>query len=232
MNLILLLACGPKQPLDLAYRSEHADVLHGQTVVDPYRWMENNESEQLKAWTDERNKAFLDNTEPLAQRQWLSKRFNELWRYDDVSVPKPCLLDRDKVIYWTRSKDQDKWVVHLKDGENDKIVIDPNTWEKTETLNVFTASPDCTLAAVGKAKAGDEKPVLKLMNLDTGEMLSDSFVGWRHGGVDWLHDNSGLFYSTRPLAKDAPMGKRLLSSRHVSPAWIRWFARCHRFGES
>jgi prolyl oligopeptidase len=75
-------------------------------------------------------------------------------------------------------------------------------WETTETLAFFTASPDCSLAVVGKSNAGDENAVISVMDLQTGEMLPDSVQGWRQGGVNWQHDSSGFFYTAKPLAEE------------------------------
>ncbi|MFT5687000.1 MAG: prolyl oligopeptidase, partial [Myxococcota bacterium] len=139
----------------------------------------------------------------LTQKDWLYTRFQYLWRYDDESTPDPCLLS-DAVIYETKQADQDKWVVHMRDspdGEG-RVVLDPNTWGEIETLSFFTPSPDCALVAFGKSQGGDENPVISVMDLATGEILPDTFRGWKHGWVSWKHDNSGFYYTAKPLAEE------------------------------
>ncbi len=214
--LLFILACGPKDEtptsgvgaqmaavLDLAERGDVVDTLHGVTVPDPYRWMEDADSEAVQSWTGRRNDAFMKYTDSLAQKTWLYERFQYLWRYDDESTPDPCLLS-DAVIYETKKADQDKWVVHMKDtpdGEG-RVVLDPNTWGEIETLSFFTPSPDCSLVAFGKSQGGDENPVISVMDLATGEILPDTFQGWKHGWVSWKHDNSGFYYTAKPLAEE------------------------------
>ncbi len=222
--LYSLTACAPGPPEDLARRVDVVDVLHGVEVPDPYRWLEDGESDEVRAWTEARNGAFFAATEDLAERRWLYDRYQQLERYDDESTPERCLLS-ERVTFWSKKADQDKWVVHMKDGPDgeDRILLDPNTWEETETLAGFDPSPDCRYAAFTRANAGDENPVLKIMDLDTLEVLPDTFRGWQQGHfVSWLHDNSGLYYTAQPLAGEVPEGEH-----HY---WFRvWF---HTLGTS
>ncbi len=235
-NLVLLgcltaaAGCAPKQvasPVkeepgpDLARRDNVVDVLHGVEVPDPYRWLEDDSSEEVIAWTRARNQEFFAATDGLPQRAWLYDRYQHLWRYDDESVPNPCLLS-DRVLYSTKRADQDKWVMHLKEGMDGegRVVLDPNTWAATDTLAGFYPSPDCRYAVYGVAHAGDENPVLHVLDLDTLEVLPDTFRGWRQEDVAWRHDNSGFYYAARPLKGEVPEGEE-----HY---WHRvWF---HRLG--
>jgi prolyl oligopeptidase len=189
-------------------REDTVDLIHGVEVADPYRWLEEADSERVVEWTAAENAAFAEATDALPQRQWLYDRFQHLWRYDDTSVPSPCLLS-DRVVFWTKRADQDKWVLHIKDGPDGegRVLIDPNTWEETETLAGFYPSPDCSLGAFGRARAGDENPVIKVMNLDTLDLLPVELDGWKQRGVSWLHDNSGFYYSSNPNEGEVPEGE-------------------------
>jgi prolyl oligopeptidase len=192
--------------LVFAPRESVVDVLHGVEVSDPYRYMEEADSPVVQQWTDLRSGEFTAYTDGLAQRVWLNDRFQHLWRYDDESVPSPCLLT-EKEIFWTKKESQDKWVVHLREGDETRVLIDPNSWGPTETLSGFSPSPDCRYAAFGKAEGGNENPVYRVMDLSSGEVLEDSLQGWRQGGISWLHDNSGFYYSSKPLEGEVPKGE-------------------------
>jgi prolyl oligopeptidase len=207
----------PPTPEDLAQRQEVVEVLHGVEVADPYRWMEDGASQAVTDWTEARNAAFQDYTEALGQRSWLYDRFQHLWRYDDESTPSPCLLS-DRVTYSTKRADQDKWVLHLREGDagEDRVLLDPNTWEETETLSGFYPSPDCRYAVYGVARAGDENARLVVMDLDTLEVMDDTFKGWKLGGVEWLHDNSGFYYSGKPAEGEVAEGEHFYWHR----AWF------------
>lgn len=206
---------------DLARRDGTTEVLHGVSVADPYRWMEDASSDDVQAWTKQRNASFTSYTDALSQREWLYDRFQHLWRYDDESTPEPCLLS-DRVIYKTKKAEDDKWVVHMREGEDgpSKVLLDPNTWAQTETLANFSPSPDCRYAAFGKTEAGNENPVMRVLDLDSLEVLPDTLRGWKHRSIHWLHDNSGFFYTAKPLEGEVAEGEH--------EYWHRgWF---HRLG--
>ena len=194
--------------LSFAPRGDVVDVLHGTAVPDPYRYMEQAEDPLVQEWTKLRRTDFEGYVDALPQRQWLEERFQHLWRYDDEGVPSPCLL-ANKEVFWTKKADQDKWVVHLRDlaDGSSRVLVDPNTWAATETLSGFTPSPDCSFAAFGKAEAGNEDPVYRVMDLRSGEVLEDRLQGWKQGGVSWLHDNSGFYYSSKPLEGEVAPGE-------------------------
>jgi prolyl oligopeptidase len=216
-------ACGSGDGPDFAERGNTVDEHHGVAVSDPYRSLEDGDLETTRKWEGRRTTQFIKVTDGLPQREWLYERFQHLWRYDDESVPNPCLLS-DRVVYWTKKSDQDKWVVHLREraGEEGRVLIDPNSWEETETLSGFYPSPDCSWAAFGKAQAGNEEPVLYVINLDNLELQSDTMRGWKQRGVSWMHDNSGFYYSSYPAQGEVPEGEEFY--------WHRsWF---HRLGTS
>jgi len=199
-------AAPPPPPADLAARGDVVETLHGVEVADPYRWMEEADSQPVADWTAARNADFAAHTDALPQRAWLYERLQQLWRYDDVSTPSPCLLS-DRYFLRTKAADQDKWVVHLHEGTDGvagdadagRVVLDPNTWDDIETLAGFAPSPDCRYVAYGVARGGDENPALRVMDLDTLELLDDTLRGWRQGGVSWRHDNAGFYYTSKPL---------------------------------
>jgi prolyl oligopeptidase len=88
-----------------------------------------------------------------------------------------------------------------------KVILDPNAWDELDTLSGFYPSPDCSWAAFGTAHAGDENPVIQVMNLDTLEIEPDALAGWKQRGVSWKHDNSGFFYAANPLEGEVPEGE-------------------------
>ncbi|MBT3219577.1 MAG: S9 family peptidase, partial [Proteobacteria bacterium] len=185
------------------------ETLHGTEVTDNYRWLEDGTDAEVLSWQTERNKAAAEALDGLAQNSWLEARFQHLWRYDDESTPDPCLLS-ERILYWTKKADQDKWVLHLRENTEDaegRVILDPNTWEETETASRISASPDCQYLAYGIAKGGDENPILRILDLDSMEELPDRMSGWKQGGAQWLHDNSGFYYTAKPLEGEVPEGE-------------------------
>lgn len=200
-------AATPTPMVPLAERQDVVDLIHDVEVKDPYRWLEEKGSPEVNLWDAMHSKHFIQTVDAYPQRDWLAERFEKLWRYDDESVPRPCRLS-ERTFYSTKAADQDKWVLHLRDtpdGEG-RVILDPNTWEETETLSGTYPSPDCRYLAYGKARAGDENPVITILELDSMEHLGDALTGWKQRGVSWLHDNSGFYYSSWPAPETVPEG--------------------------
>ncbi|MBU8870569.1 MAG: prolyl oligopeptidase family serine peptidase [Gemmatimonadales bacterium] len=181
---------------------------HGTEITDNYRWLEDADSDEVQAWTADQEAFTHSITDSLPQRSWLKQRFNDLWRYDDESIPQP-VLGGERLFYWTKKKEDEKWVYMTKanaDAEG-RIVLDPNEWEETETLGGLSASRDGKYVAYGVTHGGDENPVMRIMITETGELLPDKLRGWKQSVDSWLPDNEGFYYTCRPLEGEVPAGE-------------------------
>jgi len=181
---------------------------HGTKITDNYRWLEDASSEEVKAWTAAEEAFTHSITDPLPQRAWLESRFNALWRYDDESIPSP-VLDGERLFYWTKKKEDEKWVYVTKENADaeTQVVLDPNKWDATETLGGINPSRDGTYVAYGVAHGGDENPIVQIMVTATGELLPDTLRGWKQSVGSWLPDNEGFFYTCKPLEGEVPEGE-------------------------
>jgi prolyl oligopeptidase len=181
---------------------------HGTKITDNYRWLEDASSEEVQTWTTAEEAFTHSITDPLPQRAWLESRFNALWRYDDESIPQP-VLDGERLFYWTKKKEDEKWVYMTKvnaDAEG-VVVLNPNEWEDTETLGGINPSRDGQYVAYGVAHGGDENPVVRVMVTETGELLPDTLRGWKQSVGSWLPNNEGFFYTCKPLEGEVPEGE-------------------------
>jgi len=180
---------------------------HGTEITDNYRWLEDASTEEVLAWTTEQENFTHSITDPLAQRTWLEERFNALWRYDDESIPMP-VLEGERLFYWTKKKEDEKWVYMTKENTEaeGKVVLNPNLWDDTETLGGINPSRDGKYVAYGVAHGGDENPVVQVMVTETGEMLKDSLRGWKQSVGSWLPNNEGFVYTCKPLEGEVAEG--------------------------
>ncbi len=181
---------------------------HGTEVTDHYQWLENADDPKVQAWVDAQVKLTRLQIDSLPQRKHLIARFNELWRYDDETVPKR-VLKGDRIFYWAKKKTDEKWVFVTREHENaePRIVLNPNEWPANETIAGIEPSRDGQYLAFGKAIGGDENPVYRIMETATGRILPDSLAGWKQGVNAWLPDNSGFYYSAKPLKGTVPDGE-------------------------
>jgi len=202
-------------------REDIVDVLHGQQVHDPYRWLEDGSDPQVIAWQDAERARFRAFTQALPQRKTLSAHLERLWRVDDERPPHP-VIEGERLFVRTRRADQDKWVIQVQDGPDAprRVALDPNGWDKTQTLAGFWPSPDGRRAVVGRARAGNEDPELLLLDVDTGVLRDEPTIGWRRSGVCWHPEGTGFWFSGRPAAGTVEPGEENY--------WHRvWF---HRLG--
>lgn len=184
------------------------DTYHGVEIIDDYRWLEDEENPEVIKWTEEQEKmthSILDN---LPQREFLIKRFNELWRYDDEGVPRK-VIDGERIFFWSKKKDDEKWVYNTKENEEAEAValLNPNEWNAEESLRGTVPSRDGKYLAFGKAHGGDENPIIRVMEVETKRILPDTLLGWKQHVSSWLPDNSGFYYSAKPLKGEVPEGE-------------------------
>jgi prolyl oligopeptidase len=181
---------------------------HGTTITDDYAWLEKAGDPEVVAWTkaqQEYTHSFIDG---LPQKEWVAARFNALWRYDDESVPMR-VLDGERLFYYTKKKEDEKWVYVTREREGAEPVelLNPNEWPETEQLAGVSPSRDGSHVAFGKAHGGDENPVVSVMVTATGEILPDKLRGWKQSVDSWLPDGSGFYYSCKPLEGEVPPGE-------------------------
>ncbi|MCD4819969.1 MAG: prolyl oligopeptidase family serine peptidase [Candidatus Cloacimonetes bacterium] len=184
------------------------ETLHGKKIKDDYRWLENDESDEVKEWDKEQNKFTREYLDKLPQREWLLEKFNELGRYDSVGSIRR-LKKTDRIFQYQKKKEEDKYVVYTAENDNAQMVefINPNKWEEDETLAFFKSTEDGKLVAFGKTKGGDEAPVIHIMEVESRKILSDKMKGWRQTVFFWLPDNSGFYYVCCPLKGEVPAGE-------------------------
>ncbi len=181
---------------------------HGTILVDDYRWLENADDPAVVAWTEAQHAYSASIIDNLPQKEWLTSRFNALWRYDDESIPQR-VLQGERLFYHTKKKEDEKWVyvTRAREGAEVKELLNPNTWPETETLAGISPSRDGKYIAFGKAHGGDENPIIQVMVVETGEILPDKLRGWKQGVNSWLPDGSGFYYTCKPLEGEVSEGE-------------------------
>lgn len=184
------------------------DVIHGVPVADDFRWLENAEDPAVGEWTRAQvayTRSYLDQ---LPQRDWLSTRFREQFFYDD-STPPAEAFEGTRSFWWEKKRDDEHWSYHTRASEDAEpvVLLNPNDWEDTRTLDVVEPSRDGKYMVFGIARGGDENPVLQIMDVETQTILPDTCRGWRQGSISWLPDNIGFYYTAHPLKGEVPDGE-------------------------
>ncbi len=182
-----------------ARKADQVDDFHGTKVYDPYRWMEDTGSAETQSWIEAQNKLTNSYFETIPQRARIRERLTELWNYERISAPAKI---GKRYIYTRNDGLQNQSVLYITDSINDpgKVFFDPNklSSDGTAALSGSSFTEDGKLWAYGVARSGSDRTEWRIMNVETGEHLSDTLPPNRQGGVAWLADNSGFFYQRYP----------------------------------
>jgi prolyl oligopeptidase len=184
-------------------RDNVQDVLHGVTVSDPYRWLEDQKSPETRAWIAAQNAYTHSRLDALPGRNALQTRLAELKKIDGIHSP----IERSgRFIYRHRRADQEQYAICLRQGESDKeeVLIDPNPMSPEHTTNVDIAdvSEDGKLLAYMLRVGGKDETEIHLLDLDSRHELPDVLPLALYFDVGFLPDNTGFYYST--MTDDGP----------------------------
>ena len=198
-------------------KADQVDDYHGVKVSDPYRWMEEYTPE-TQAWIDAENKITDSYLATIPQREKIKQRLTEIWNYERYSAPSKV---GNYYIYSKNDGLQNQSVLYIAKSIDDpgKVFFDPNklSADGTAALGGSSFTDDGKLWAYSVAIAGSDRTEWKVMNVETGEHLSDTLRPNRQGGVSWLKDNSGFFYSRYP---DAEKGSELKGNNYFQKLYF------------
>ena len=177
-------------------REDFRDTLHSVVIPDPYRWLEDQESPDTRAWIDAQNAyahSFLD---PLPIRDRLRKRLTELVRTDRITVP---TARNGRYFFTMRKADQDLYVIYMRDGlkGKDKILIDPHAMsaDKSVSVDLYDVSQDGKLVCYSVREGGQDEERIRFFDADAGTDVADSLPKAVYLAVSLTPDKSGVYYA-------------------------------------
>ncbi len=202
--------------MSLAYPSTRrepvAETLHGRTIVDPYRWLEDGKCAEVLSWTEAQN-ALTDEIFAQVGTERFAGRLRELLSGETVSAP---VTRGERLFFLRRSAGQNQPVLCLRepDGE-ERIVLDPNASNAkgTTALDWWFPSPDGRYVAYGYSHGGDEWSTLYIVDVQTGDHLGEEIPRTRYASVAWEPDNSGFYYTRYPQPGSVPAGEENYNRR-------------------
>ncbi|HYC33528.1 MAG TPA: S9 family peptidase, partial [Gemmatimonadales bacterium] len=188
--------------------SDITDVLHGERIADPYRWLEEGESVETRDWTARQNALTESYLAAAPGREAIRRRLGELLEIGALGVPQPVA---GRYFYLRRDGRQNQPVLYLRHGVHgeDRPVLDPNALDSagTTALDWYYPSDDGRLLAHGLSTDGSEQSVLQVLDVDTGRLLPDRILGTRAADLAWLPDGSGFYYTRYPGEGRVPAGE-------------------------
>jgi prolyl oligopeptidase len=172
------------------------DDYHGVKVADPYRWLEDLDSPQTRAWVEAQNRVTSAYLAAIPEREPVRKRLTELWNYERYGVP----VQQGGRYFFTRNDGlQNQNVLYRVDTleGTPQVVLDPNTLshDGTIALTGWNLSEDGRLLAYGLSSGGSDWQEWHVREVESGEDLTDHLRWVKFSGAAWTHDGRGFFYS-------------------------------------
>ena len=178
-----------------AHTVEQVDDYFGTKVSDPYRWMENVDSAEVKQWVDAENTLTRGYIDAIPGREAIKDRLMALTDYERYSAPEK---KGDRYFYSHNTGLQNQGVLFWQEGLNGepKVLIDPNTLSKdgTVALNGMGITDDGKLMAYATAEAGSDWVTWHVKDITTGKDLPDLVEWSKFSTASWMKDGSGFFY--------------------------------------
>ena len=200
----------PAYDYPLTNKVDHVDTYHGMEVKDPYRWLEDDRSDETAAWVKAQNRVTFSYLDNIPFRDGLKKRINELLDYEKVSAP----FKEGKYEYFYKNDGlQDHSIVYRSKIGSDmepEVFLDPNKFSEdgTTALSGTSFTEDGTLCAYSITEGGSDWRKVIVLNTETMEMVGDTIVDIKFSGLSW-YKNEGLYYSSydKPKEGSALSGK-------------------------
>ena len=186
----------PKPAYPTTRTTNQVDVYHGVAVPDPYRWLEDDNSPETKAWVEAENQVTFAWLAKIPQRDAIKQRLTKLWNYERYGVP----FKRGGRYFFSKNDGlQNQSVLYTMTSLNaqPKLLLDPNklSSDGTVALSGEAISDDGNLMAYGLSASGSDWQEWKVRDVRTGEDLSDDVKWVKFSGASWTKDGRGFFYS-------------------------------------
>ncbi|MDA7507796.1 prolyl oligopeptidase family serine peptidase [Akkermansiaceae bacterium] len=179
------------------------DTLHDIKVPDPYRWLEDLNSDQTSTWVKAQNSLTDSYLDAIPGRQALENHLTKLWNVERLGVPsfeggsyffsKNNGLQNQSVLYSSKSLDLEP-----------TVLLDPNKLSKdgTVALNSYEVSPDGKYLAYSTSASGSDWVEWKVREIPSRKDLSDHLKWSKFSGVSWAKNSKGFYYGRFPTPKD------------------------------
>jgi len=184
----------PKCPPATVTRVVH-DAYASADIADPYRWLEDQNSPETRAWIEEEQKCTEAALSKLHGRAAIAKRMAELLHTDSLNAP----TERGgRYFFSKRLANEDLGKIYVRNGPNgpDEVLVDPLPWSKDHSASatIEAISKDGKLLFYGRREGGQDEVTVHVLNVDTKMDLPEVFPHADYFSVDVTPDNKGVYY--------------------------------------
>ncbi len=185
-------------------KGTQVDDYFGTKVNDPYRWLEDDRSEETANWVKKQNETTYNYLEKIPYRNAIKERLEKLWNYEKISAP---FVEGDFTYFYKNDGLQNQSVLWRKNKlGKEEVFLDPNTFSKdgSTSLGGVDFSKDGSLVAYSISEGGSDWRKVIVMDAITKKIIGDTIVDVKFSGISW-YKNEGFYYSSY----DKPKGSEL-----------------------
>ncbi|MCB9046622.1 MAG: S9 family peptidase [Chitinophagales bacterium] len=182
-------------------KTDQSDVYFGTKVNDPYRWLEDDLSQETKDWVKAENKVTNEYLDQIPFRDAIKKRLTELWNYEKYSAP---FKEGDYTYFYKNDGLQNQSILFRQKGNGKpEVFLDPNAFSKdgTTSLAGIQFTKDGSLCAYQISEGGSDWRKVIILDTKTRKMLGDTLVDIKFSGLSW-RGNEGFYYSSYDKPKE------------------------------
>ena len=186
---------------------DHVDDYHGTQVTDPYRWLEDDRSDETAVWVKAENEVTFDYLNKISFKQKIFNDLEKAYNYPKYSAPRK---KGDYFYFYKNDGLQNQSVLYRQKGMNGtpEVVLDPNklSADGTTRLTVFSLSKNGDYAVCGFSQGGSDWQEYQVMDMKTLKMLADKVEWVKVSGSSWQGD--GFYYSRYPKPEGSALAAK------------------------
>ena len=184
----------PTLKYPVAAKGTQVDDYHGVKIADPYRWLEDTDSPETKAWVEAENAVTFGYLNGIPERAAIRNRLTQLWNYARYGAP---TKSGGRYFQYQNTGLQNQSVLFVRDGNSGwRVLVDPNmlSADGTVALSGTEPSPDGHQLAYATSASGSDWQEIHVRNVDNGRDIADDLKWVKFSGISWTKDNKGFFY--------------------------------------
>lgn len=206
-------------------RRDDVDILHGRSIPDPYRWLEDEDDPATRRWSRAQDALFAARAKRWRGRPWVRRRIQELLAFEVVAPP---TWRAERRFFTRRGPDQEHPVLVVAEGDNERVLVDPVAVDPSgvTTLDAWQPSWEGDRLAIQTSVAGTEQAQLTILDVATGRRIDGPIDRVRYATVAWLPGGQAFYY----VRFAAPAGLADTDPASTSPLRLRRCVFLHRLG--
>jgi prolyl oligopeptidase len=199
--VLLFSACAKEQTFEYPVfpKSDVVDDYHGTPVADPWRWLEDPNSDQTKSWVTAQNEVTMPFLASLPGRETIINRLTDLWDFPRYGSPSRA---GENYFYYLNDGLQNQSVLYKQASldADATVLIDPNTFSEdgTVALSSVAFSENAKYVAYAKSVGGSDWREFFVRDVNSGEDLADHIEWVKFSGVSWDKNEEGFYYGRFP----------------------------------